>query len=79
MDELIEKLIIAPDRKTLVASTRALDRVLLWGHYVIPNWHSKNFRLIYWNKFGKPAKLPAYSHGFPSVWWYDSTKAATLK
>ena len=79
VDELIEKLIVAPDRNTLGATTRALDRVLLWGHYVIPNWHSKNFRLIYWNKFGKPAKLPAYSHGFPSVWWYDSAKAATLK
>ena len=41
VDELIELVISAPSRKSLVARTRALDRVLLWGYYVIPNWHSR--------------------------------------
>ncbi|MBT5872389.1 MAG: ABC transporter substrate-binding protein [Candidatus Latescibacteria bacterium] len=79
VDELIEELIVAPDRETLVAATKALDRVLLHGHYVIPNWHSKSFRLVYWNKFGKPGKLPAYHHGFPEIWWLDTEKSAQFK
>jgi microcin C transport system substrate-binding protein len=69
VDELIDKVISAPDRKTLVATTQALDRVLLWGHYVIPQWHMQAHRLVYWNKFGKPANLPPYQHGFPTIWW----------
>ena len=51
VDELIENIISTPNRKTLVNNTRALDRILLWGHYVIPHWHIKNFRVAYWNKF----------------------------
>lgn len=79
VDELIEELIVAPDRATLVAATKALDRALLHGHYVIPNWHIKSFRLVYWNKFGKPDRLPAYHHGFPEIWWLDTEKSAQLK
>ena len=79
VDELVDLLIQAPDRGTLVATTRALDRVLLWGHYVIPQWHIRSFRLVYWNKFGRPATRPKYGLGFPATWWIDQEKAARLE
>ena len=79
VDELVDLLIQAPDRDTLVATTRALDRVLLWGHYVIPQWHIRSFRLVYWNKFGRPGIRPKYGLGFPATWWIDREKAARLE
>ncbi|MEH6812708.1 MAG: extracellular solute-binding protein [Motiliproteus sp.] len=78
IDELTELLIAAPDRQSLVARTRALDRVLLWGHYVIPHWHIRNFRMIYWNKFSRPAVTPKYDIGFDS-WWVDADKVSSLQ
>jgi microcin C transport system substrate-binding protein len=68
VDELIAGLIAAPDRAALVARTRALDRVLLSGHYVIPHWHITAFRVAYWNRFGRPATAPTYDLGF-ETWW----------
>ena len=79
VDELVDLLIQAPDRETLVATTRALDRVLLWGHYVIPQWHIRSFRLVYWNRFGRPEIRPKYGLGFPTTWWIDQEKAARLE
>ena len=79
VDELVDLLIQAPDRQTLVATTRALDRVLLWGHYVIPQWHIRSFRLVYWNRFGRPGIRPKYGLGFPTTWWIDEEKAARLE
>lgn len=78
IDDLVDLVIQAPDRETLVATTRALDRVLLSGHYVIPNWHIRSFRMIYWNKFGRPDIAPKYGLGFPSTWWIDQDKLAAL-
>ena len=69
VDALIEKLIAAPTREALVASTRALDRVLLWGHYVIPHYHINAFRLVYWDKFGRPEVSPAYGLPIETTWW----------
>ena len=77
VDELIERQIAAPDRETQVALTRALDRVLLWGHYVIPGSHSREHRFAYWRKFGKPDEPPANGLGFPDTWWYDAELAAS--
>jgi len=79
IDELIDLVIMAPDRQSLVTRTRALDRVLLWGHYVIPSWHLKIFRVAYWDKFGRPSTTPkpAYGTGFDS-WWIDPEKEAAL-
>lgn len=79
IDELVEKVIGAADREGLVAATRALDRVLLWGHYVVPHWHIRAARIVYWDKFGKPEVQAKYAVGFPTVWWYDAAKAARLK
>ena len=61
----------------LIARTRCLDRVLLWGHYVIPQWHIQAFRVAYWNKFGRPAVAPKYALGF-DTWWVDAARAAAL-
>ena len=78
VDELIDLIILAPDRDSLIARTRAMDRVLLWGHYLIPNWHNRTFRVAYWNRFGRPEITPRYGVGFSS-WWIDPVKDAALQ
>lgn len=78
VDELVEMLISAPDRESLVARARALDRVLLFGHYVVPNWHLPMQRILYWDKFSRPEKTPR-SGTSTSYWWYDEAKAAKLE
>jgi len=76
IDALIDKIVFAKDRDTLVAATRALDRVLLAGHYIVPSYTLTDDRIAYWNRFGQPDVLPKYSTGFPTVWWFDKEKAA---
>jgi microcin C transport system substrate-binding protein len=68
VDELIGRVIASPDRAALVATTRALDRVLLWGHYVIPHWHLAAFRVAYWHRLSRPAVTPPYDLVF-DTWW----------
>lgn len=75
VDALLEKVTGAKDLDELRAAARALDRVLLWEHYVIPNWHASAFRVAYWDKFGIPAVTPKYALGF-NYWWLDPAKAA---
>jgi microcin C transport system substrate-binding protein len=70
IDELIEELINAPDRDSLVAHTRALDRVLQYGYYVVPNFHLGAFWVAYWDKFRRPSTAPKYSVGM-ETWWVD--------
>jgi microcin C transport system substrate-binding protein len=70
IDELIEELITAPDRTSLVAHTRALDRVLQYGYYVIPNFHLGAFWVAYWDEFRRPAVSPKYGIGL-DTWWVD--------
>ena len=78
VDFLIEKIIAAKDRESLKNATKALDRVLLNEYYVIPHWHIQNFRISYWDKFGKPKINPKYDLGL-DTWWYDINKAKLLK
>jgi len=75
VDALVDLLIAAPDRTQLIARTRALDRVLLWGHYVIPHWHIQAFRVLYRDKCARPAVPARYAHGFLDTWWVDPQKA----
>jgi microcin C transport system substrate-binding protein len=78
VDHLIDRIIEAPTREDLVTATRALDRVLLWGHYVIPHWHSRIFRVAYWDKFDRPESNPPY--GLPLFsWWVDPVKVADVE
>ena len=79
VDKLIDRIIFAKDRDELVAACRALDRVLLWNHYVVPMWNIPYERVAYWNRFGRPEKLPEHSVGFPAIWWWDEAKAAKVK
>ena len=79
IDKLIERVIYTKDRDDLVAATRALDRVLLWNHYVVPQWNYPKVRTARWDRFGRPAELPKYGlSGFPAIWWYDAEKAARI-
>ena len=68
VDSLVEGLIKADSRQSLITHTRALDRVLLWGHYVVPNWHIKTGRVAYWNRFEHPEISPKYDIGL-HTWW----------
>jgi microcin C transport system substrate-binding protein len=70
IDQLVEELITAPDRATLVAHTRALDRVLQYGYYVVPHFHLSAFRVAHWDKFQRPATSPKYAIGM-ETWWVD--------
>ncbi|WP_319530596.1 extracellular solute-binding protein [uncultured Cohaesibacter sp.] len=79
VDELITKIIYAKDREDLVAATKALDRVLLANHYVIPGWTLAASRIAYWDRFGHPDPLPMLSVGFPTIWWWDEAKAAAVE
>jgi microcin C transport system substrate-binding protein len=74
VDALVEKLIDAPDRTALLAAAHALDRVLLWGWYVVPQWHSSYFNLAYWNRFGFPTE-PVRSGYVFDAWWIDEKLA----
>ncbi|WP_192845807.1 extracellular solute-binding protein [Aureimonas sp. AU22] len=69
VDAIIEKIIYAPDRDSLVAATHALDRVLLWNFYVVPQYHNPSVWLAWWDKFGMPEKRPAYAGVDPFSWW----------
>ncbi|MGY8869276.1 MAG: ABC transporter substrate-binding protein, partial [Pseudomonadales bacterium] len=68
VDKLIELIIQAPDREQLVLRSRALDRVLQWNYYVIPQFHSRSYRIAYKKMFGFPAVKPTYDLGF-DTWW----------
>jgi microcin C transport system substrate-binding protein len=77
VDALIDQVIFAKSRADLVAATRALDRVLLWNHYVVPQWTYPYVRSARWDRFGHPSLMPKYGMAaFPEVWWWDAAKAA---
>jgi microcin C transport system substrate-binding protein len=77
VDALIEKLIFANSRDQLVAACKALDRVLLWNHYVVPQWTYGKARTVRWDRFGRPDTMPKYGNSaFPAIWWWDGAKAA---
>ena len=78
VDMLIDKVIFAKDRADLVASTHALDRVLLWNFYVVPQFTYPFSRYARWDRFSH-AELPKYARsGLPALWWYDAEKAARI-
>jgi len=77
IDDLVELLIAAPDRESLITRTRALDRVLLWNFFMIPMYHGATDRLAYWNRFGLPDIIPKQGV-VPGAWWVDPEKDAAL-
>jgi microcin C transport system substrate-binding protein len=75
IDDLVRKISDAPDRASLVTAVRAMDRVLQWGHYVIPLFHLKTDRVALWDRFSRPATMPLYGYRL-ETWWEDPAKAA---
>ncbi|MCX5520755.1 extracellular solute-binding protein [Kaistia defluvii] len=78
VDALIDRVVFATNRDDLVAATHALDRVLLWNYYVVPQWYSDTINVAYWNKFGIPEKQPEYVGIDTYSWWVDPAKEAAL-
>ena len=79
IDKLIERVIFTRDREDLIAATKALDRVLLWNHYVVPQWNYPKVRTARWDRFGRPPELPKYGlSAFPTIWWFDADRAARI-
>ncbi|MEX1034504.1 MAG: extracellular solute-binding protein [Sneathiella sp.] len=79
VDALIEKIVDAQSRTELITAARALDRVLMWNYYFIPQWHKNSHFIAYWDKFGRPsAKKPGFDRAVLQSWWYDQAKAEKL-
>jgi len=77
VDAMIDKVIFAKNRADLEVATRALDRVLLWNYYVVPQWAYFKIRTARWDRFGHPDPMPKYGlSAFPTLWWWDAAKAA---
>ncbi len=77
IDKLIDRVIYAHDREELLAATHALDRVLLWNFYVVPQWTYGKQRTARWDRFSRPQTMPKYGlAAFPTIWWWDKEKAA---
>ncbi len=79
IDKLIERVIYTKDREDLVAATKALDRVLLWHHFVVPQWTYGKIRTARWDRFSRPSEMPKYGmSAFPEIWWFDADKAGKI-
>ena len=77
VDAMIEQVTFAKNRADLVAATKALDRILLWNYYVVPQWAYGKVRSARWDRFSRPNPLPKYGMAaFPTLWWWDANKAA---
>jgi microcin C transport system substrate-binding protein len=77
VDALIDRVVFAKDRAGLVAATKALDRVLLWNQFVVPQWTYGKQRTVRWDRFGHPEEMPKYgAAAFPTIWWWDAERAA---
>jgi microcin C transport system substrate-binding protein len=76
VDAVIERVIFAKNRDELVAATKALDRVLLWNHYVVPQYTNDRWPTARWDRFSHPDPMPKYGiTEFPTIWWWDQAKA----
>ncbi len=79
VDALIDCIVAATDRDDLTAAAKALDRVLLWNHYVVPQWNYPKARTARWDRFGRPDRLPEFGQpAFPAIWWWDAARAARV-
>jgi microcin C transport system substrate-binding protein len=77
VDALIQHVVGAKNREELVAAVKALDRVMLWNHYVVPQWHYGKLRCPRWDLFAYSEPLPRYGMAaFPALWWWDADRAA---
>jgi microcin C transport system substrate-binding protein len=77
IDELVKGIIHATSREDLVVKTRALDRILLWNHYVIPMWHYPKWRIAYWDTIKRPENLSGISPLITQTWWFADDEILT--
>ncbi len=68
LDAMIEALVGAKTRDELITAARALDRILMWGNYVVPLYHDAGFRIARWNKVARPAQVPIYGAVLETFW-----------
>ena len=78
VDALIDKALVATSRDELIATCRALDRVLRAGRYWIPHWYNPVHRIAHWDVFGRPERAPRFDPGIVSTWWWDEAKARKI-
>jgi microcin C transport system substrate-binding protein len=78
VDALLTRIVEARDRPSLVAACRALDRVLMANHYMIPQYYKGSYTVAWWDKYGRPEVKPPYDRGVIDLWWYDAAKARAL-
>jgi microcin C transport system substrate-binding protein len=71
VDQLVDKIIYARTQEELAAACKALDRVLWYGYYVVPNWYLSKHRIAFWNVFNRPETLPLYYNPMQELmtWW----------
>ena len=79
IDKLVDNIVFAKDRADLVAATKALDRVLLWSFYVVPQWYYPFDRIATWDVYGRAATLPSQNPVYVNAWWIDPAKAEAVK
>ncbi|WP_119418549.1 extracellular solute-binding protein [Desertibaculum subflavum] len=78
IDALVEAALAAKDRPSLIAAARALDRVVMWSHFAIPQWYKAAHHVAFWDKFGRPPAPPKYGMAVVDTWWIDPAKEAAL-
>ena len=78
VDAMIDNIINANERADLVTAARALDRVIMHGHYFVPQWYKKVYSLAFWDRFSRPAIKPKFSRGVIDTWWFDPEKSAAV-
>jgi microcin C transport system substrate-binding protein len=77
VDQMIEHIVLAKSYDDLAAAAKALDRILLWNNYLVPQWTYSKLRTARWDRFSRPDPLPRYGiSAFPTLWWWDAEKAA---
>ncbi|MGE0668734.1 MAG: extracellular solute-binding protein [Sphingomonadales bacterium] len=78
VDAMIAAVIGAKDRPSLVAAARALDRVIMFNRYMVPQYYKGSHTVAWWDKFGRPKAKPPYERGVQDLWWYDPARAKAL-
>lgn len=78
VDALLDKMIGASNRDELRVAARALDRAVMWGQHLVPQWFKGSHTVAYWDRYGRPAVKPKYDLGFLDTWWVDEKKHAAL-
>ncbi len=79
VDALIEEVIYAPDRARVIAAARALDRVLMWSHLIVPQWYNADNWIVHANRLGRPAQMPSQEPGWLAAWWIKPQAEAGAK